>query len=176
MLKPRFLTLCAIVLACALSRLIPHPWNVSPVAAAALFAGAHFSQKRWAFFVPLAAMLISDSIIGFYPGVSFVYAAMAVTVLIGWSIRTNKTFSTVTIASLTSSILFYVITNIGVWAYGQIYPRTLAGLAACFVAAIPFFQNTLLGDLGFTSILFSALYVADKKLAWEIASPSENYL
>jgi hypothetical protein len=176
MLKPRFLTLCAIVLACALSRLIPHPWNVSPVAAAALFAGAHFSQKRWAYFIPLASLMVSDLILGFYPGISFIYAAMAFTVFIGWSIRGNKTFASVTLASLGSSFLFYLITNFGVWAFGQIYPHTFSGLLMCYFAAIPFFQNTLLGDLGFTALLFGALYAADKKLAWEISSPSETYL
>ncbi len=141
-----------LVLAAALSRLLPHPPNFTPIAAIAL-SSAVYLDKRYAFLVPLAAMLISDYFIGFHSGMPWVYGSFLLIGLIGLWLRSNKRPLPIVGASLTSSLLFYIITNFGVWYTGTMYPKTWAGLVECYVAAIPFFQNTLFGDLAYTAAL-----------------------
>jgi hypothetical protein len=144
------------MLAAAASRLLPHPPNLTPVAAMALFGGAHFPDKRAAFFVTLAAMFLSDLVIGLHRGIPVVYGCFALIVCIGMALRRERRRRPLPIAAaaLGSSILFFLITNFAVWARGVLYPKTFAGLAACYVAAIPFFRNTLIGDLAYSAILF----------------------
>ena len=158
---PRFGALCAFVLLVALVRLMPHPPNVAPVAALALFGGAHFTRKAWAFVVPLVAMLLSDAVLGFHGLMPVVYGAFAATVGIGLLLRRRRSPLRIAGASLASSVLFFTVTNLGVWALGSLYPKTIGGLVACYVAAIPFFHNTLLGDAFFTAVLFGGLALAE---------------
>jgi hypothetical protein len=142
-----------LVLAAALSRLLPHPPNFTPLAAIAL-SSAVYLDKRYAFVVPIAALLISDAVIGFYDGMAWVYGCFIATGFIGLWLRTHKSPLPVVGAALASSTLFYVVTNFAVWLNGTMYPKTWEGLLACYVAAIPFFQNTVAGDLAFTAALF----------------------
>jgi len=144
----------------ALSRLLPHPWNVSPVAGMALFSGAHFSRKGAAFIVPLAAMLVSDLFLGFYPQMWVVYGSLCLIVLLGAALRENRGVLPVAGAAMAGSILFFVLTNFVMWMYH--YPKSIAGLAMCYTAALPFFQNTLLGDLFYTGVLFGGMALAEK--------------
>ncbi len=142
------------ILAAALSRLLPHPQNVAPIAAMAL-AGGVYLDKKLGLILPLAALLISDLFIGFYPILFFVYASFLVIGLIGLWLKSHKRPLPILGATLFGSILFFVVTNFGVWAVGpEMYPRTLAGLSECYIAAIPFFRNTVLGDLAYTGVLF----------------------
>jgi hypothetical protein len=164
LISPRFGALCAFVLLAALARLLPHPPNFAPVAAVALFAGAHFSRTSWAFAVPLAAMLLSDAYLGFHDLTLVVYGAFAAAVGIGLLLRSRRGLRAIAGASLASSILFFVVTNFAVWAFGTLYPKTAAGLAACYVAAIPFFQNTVLGDAFFTAALFGGWALAERRI------------
>ena len=163
LISPRFGALCAFVLLAALARLLPHPPNFAPVAAVALFAGAHFSRKGWAFAVPLAAMLLSDVYLGFHSLTLVVYGAFAASVGIGLLLRHRRSLPAIASASLTSSVLFFVVTNSAVWAFGTLYPKTAAGLAACYVAAIPFFHNTLAGDAFYAAVLFGGWALAERK-------------
>lgn len=153
MSKPRFFTVAAMVFAAALTRLVPHPWNFTPLAAMALFAGAHFADRRLALAVPLIALLISDVFLGFYSTMAWIYASFMISVLIGRLVRRNREILPIFGAAFASSIQFFVVTNFGHWLASD-YPRTPAGLAACYGAAIPFFRNTLMGDLFFTAVLF----------------------
>src|SRR5439155_12683881 len=98
--------------------------------------------------------LLSDAIIGFHSGMPFVYASVGLIVLLGWLALSRVTVLRLAGAALASSVLFFVITNFGTWVVSGIYPHTWAGLIACYVAAIPFFQNTLAGDLAYTALLF----------------------
>ncbi len=143
-----------IVLAAA-SRLLPHPPNFAPVAAIGLFAGAH-SSRRAGWLVPLAALLVSDAILGFYHPVGMLwnYLAFATCLLLGsgWLAR-RRSAALVTGAVLTSSLAFFTLSNFGMWASGY-YPRTWAGLVECYIAALPFFRNTLLSDALYTTALF----------------------
>ena len=161
MFKPRFITLTTIVFAAALSRLIPHPWNLTPVAAIALFGGAHFSKRSTAILVPLSGMLLSDLILGFHSTLPIVYLAFFITVLLGYSIRENKRPLSIAAAAVAGSFIFFGATNAGQWLLTNMYPKTGAGLAQCFIAAIPFFRNTLVGDLFFTGLLFGGFHVLE---------------
>lgn len=142
-----------LVLAAALSRLLPHPMNFTPIAAIAL-SSAVYLDRRYAFLIPLAAMLISDYFIGFHTGMPWVYGSFIMIGLVGLWLRSHKRPLLIVGASLTSSVLFFIVTNFGVWFTGTMYPKTWEGFVACYVAAIPFFQNTLVGDLAYTAALF----------------------
>ena len=143
-----------IVLAAA-SRLLPHPPNFAPIAAIGLFAGA-LSGRRVGWLVPFAALIASDSIIGFYLPVAMFwnYLGFAVCLLLGsgW-LRSRRSFGRIAGAVLTSSLAFFVLSNFGMWASGY-YPRTWAGLTQCYVAALPFFRNTLASDALYSAALF----------------------
>lgn len=166
MYHPRFLVLSGIIFAAAASRLIPHLPNFSPIAAMALFGGATLADKRLAFGIPLLALLLSDAVLGFHSGMLAVYGSFALIVLLGFGLRSNRTLAAVGRTALAGSLLFFIITNGAVWAAGTLYPVTLAGLGECFVAAIPFFRNTLAGDAFFTAVLFGGFALAQRR--WSI--------
>jgi len=161
--KPRFTVLAAMILAAAASRLIPHPPNFTPIAAIALFGGAQFSGKRAAFLVPLAGLFLSDLVFGFYAITPVVYGSFALTVCLGFWVRRRRSVQRTAFAAVASAVLFFVLTNFGVWAIDNLYPKTTAGLVDCYVAAVPFFRNMLLGDLLYSALLFGALAFAENR-------------
>ncbi len=163
MLKPRLMVLITMVFAAAASRLIPHTPNLTSVAAVALFGGAYFSDKRFALLVPLAALFISDLILGFYSHMEVVYLSFALIVCIGFWLQKERSAFHIAGAALVGSVLFFLLTNFGVWAFESLYPKTIGGLLACYVAAIPFFQNTLQGDLSFTAVLFGGFALLERR-------------
>lgn len=136
-------------------RMLPHPPNAAPIAAMALFGGAYLN-KKYALIAPLLALFISDLFIGLYslPMMVFVYGSFFLSGCVGISIKKNMNIKKVILASLFSSIIFYTITNFGVWLTGTSYPKSFAGLIDCYIAAIPFFRNTLIGDFIYTGIFF----------------------
>ena len=142
------------VVLAACARLLPHPWNFTPMIALALFAGSQASKTVVAALATLAALVLSDAILGFDKGLWLVYAAYLVPVLLGRLIRNHPGVSSVALAALASSLSFFAITNLSTWALGSLYPHTATGLAACFVAAIPFYQNQALGDAFYTVAIF----------------------
>ncbi len=151
--------------------MIPHPPNFAPIGALALFGGACFANKRSAFLVPITAMFLSDVAIGLASGdmtlglhrlVPVVYGAFALIVCLGFSLRRRRRLAPIATAALASSVLFFVVTNFGVWALGSWYPKTWAGLVTCYIAAIPFFGNTLLGDAVYTTALFGGLALLER--------------
>ena len=161
--KARLIALVSAIFIAAAMRLLPHPPNFSPIAAMALFSGAHLPNRALAFAAPFGALVLGDLFLGgFYPGIAFVYASFALTVLIGWAVAKRKTPLTIAGAAVASSILFFVLTNFGMWLFSGIYPVTWQGLVACYVAAIPFFQNTLAGDLVFTALLFGGFALVER--------------
>ncbi len=149
--------LIAIILVIAFSRLVPHPPNVVPIAAMALFAGAFFSSRLLAFLVPLAAMLLSDYVIGFHSTVWYVYAGILLTVLIG-SVINKVTIVRVGVAAVISSLVFFLITNFGSWLHHDMYSQDLNGLLQAYVAGIPFLRNSLIANLIFSYLVFYGLY------------------
>jgi len=150
----RFWLVSVMILAAAFTRLIPHPPNFTAVGAIALFGGAYFSEKKFAFIIPMLAMLLSDLIIGFHNGMLSVYFSFVLIVAIGILLSRNLKFTNVVAASLLSSVIFFVLTNFQMWMQSPLYAKNISGLVACFVAAIPFFHHTVLSDLFFVGFLF----------------------
>lgn len=150
-------------------RLLPHPANVAPISALALFGGVYL-PKKYAFILPLVALLISDYLIGFYGlEMFFVYGSFILTSLIGLWLKAHKNTIYIIGASLTSSVLFYIITNFGVWILPySFYSKDINGLIQSYYFALPFFRNTILGDLFFAGVFFGGY-----ELAFIIA---KNYL
>jgi hypothetical protein len=160
----RLIALLSAIAAAAALRLVPHPPNFSPIDAMALFSGAYLGRRGIAFVAPLAALLLSDLVLGFYHGVATVYATVALIVVIGWWLSSKRTPLRIGIAAIASSVTFFVITNFGMWLFSGFYPVTYAGLLACYTAAIPFFQNTVAGDLFYSVLLFGGFALAQHLL------------
>ena len=166
----RLLALLAAIVIAAGLRLVPHPPNFTPIGAMALFSGAYLGRKALAFAAPLGALLLSDLVLGFYHGMATVYFATALIVMIGMVALGRVSVIRIGTAALASSALFFVITNLGMWAFSGFYPRTMLGLEACFVAAIPFFQNTVVGDLFYATLLFGGFRLLET-VAPQLRSP-----
>ena len=166
-MKPRLTFLIAMVFGAAATRLLPHPPNLTPIAAMALFGGAYFADKRLAFLVPLAALLLSDIVMGLYNQIPVVYGSFALIVCLGFWLQKRRTWLRLAAATLVSSVLFFITTNFAVWAFGSLYPKTMEGLLACYVAAIPFFRHTLLGDMLYAAVLFGGFALIER---WLLAS------
>ena len=162
MLKPRHITAVVFILFAALIRILPHPWNFTPIGAMALFGGAHLQNKKTAFLFPLAALLLSDLILGSYHGMWVIYTSFLVIVAIGWSIRNDRRPLPVAVATLAASVSFFVLTNFGTWALESLYPKTFGGLEACYIAGIPFFRNTLASDAFYVMVLFGGFALAER--------------
>lgn len=128
--------------------------NVSPITALALFTGAYLADRKLAMLIPLVAMFIGDLVLGLHNMMFFVYGAFALIAFVGVFISTRVCGHVVIAASLVSSVLFFLVTNFGVWMLSGYYPMTFEGLLTCYTAAIPFFQMTLMGDLFFVGIMF----------------------
>ena len=143
----------AMVVLCACARLLPHPWNFTPLMAIGLFSGYQASKAATGVLVTLSALALSDTVLGFHSGFWFVYAAALVAVLFG-RITRNRGVGAIAAGALGSSLSFFLITNFMVWATTRLYPNTLSGLAACFAAGIPFYQNQILGDAFYTVAIF----------------------
>lgn len=163
----KFKLAISLILLAALSRLLPHPDNFAPIGAMGLF-GASYLGRRWmAFAIPFSALFISDLILNnvvyrdYFDGFTlitswWIYAAFGLTILLGWAALHGRKFDPgrVAIASFSASLLFFAITNFGHWADYNMYPKTGAGLVACYTAALPFLKNTIAGDLFFSAVLF----------------------
>ena len=159
----RFWLITIMVSAAAFTRLIPHPPNFTAVGAIALFGGAYFSEKKFAFIIPMLAMLLSDLIIGFHNGMLSVYLSFVIIVGVGIVLSRNIKFKNVVAASLFSSILFFVLTNFQMWVLSPLYAKNIGGLGACYAAAIPFFHYTVLSDLVFVGLLFGLFATIQNK-------------
>jgi len=164
MLKPNLVTIVALTLTAAASRLAPHWWNLTAVGAVCLFGGAYFKHKWLAFAVPLAGLALSDIVLqntlyqGYGPNY-FKYVCFALTVPLGFALRGHTRLLPVGAAALASAALFFLLSNFGVWFAGNeaMYPKTLAGLIACYVAALPFALSMLYGNLLFAGLLFGGM-------------------
>jgi hypothetical protein len=164
-LKIKLFTISAIIFALAIFRLMPHLPNVSPVAAMALFGGAYFADKRMAFIVPFLALFLSDLVLGLHNSMIFVYAGFALTVTIGFLLKDRVTFTNTAFAVVASSVLFFLLTNFGAWMTSGLYVKSAQGLMQAYVAGIPFFQNSLLGNVVFAALIFGGYQLLQKNVA-----------
>ncbi len=154
--KKHFIIALIMVLA-AFSRLIPHPPNFTPLTAIALFGGIYLSDKTLAYLMPIIIMLFSDIFLGFSSISLFVYFSFIIISYIG--IKSKKPAIQNIILS---SIVFFIVSNFGVWILG--YPKTLEGFVRCYTLAIPFFRNSLLGDLFYSGIMILSYNLSSKYL------------
>ena len=155
----RNIVIISLIFLAVITRLLPHPPNFTPITGIALFAVNSFADKKLAFLLPLLCMIVTDFFIGFHSIVPFVYLSIVGISCIGY---VSKKISSVTI--LKSSLLFFIISNFGVWLVG--YPNSIAGFLACYTMALPFFVNTILGDFFFYYVLnFSFSKIENRFLA-----------
>lgn len=165
----RFVVVSVMILLAAVSRVLPHIPNFTPIAAMALFGAVNFSDKRLGFVVPLIAMLLSDVALeliygwGFHNTIIYVYASFILTSCIGLYVRKNNNYKTILAGSLASSILFFIITNFGVWAANG-FAGGVAGLNNVYVLGLPYFSYTMIGDVFYNVILFGAFYFAQRNI------------
>ena len=145
-----------LILLSVFSRLIPHIPNFVSIGAVSLFGGVYM-KKRY-FFIPIVAMLISDYFIGLYDWklMVSVYGSYVLCFFIGSLLKKFQKINVALFGSLGCSIAFFLITNFGVWAFANWYPHNLTGLIQCFTAAIPFFRNSIMGDMFYSVVLIGS--------------------
>ncbi len=176
-MNKQFLVISGLILIAAISRMIPHPLNFAPIGAMSLFGAAYFTNKKFSFILPLLAMFISDLLVNniiygayyqsftlFTPGFGWVYGSIAAIVLVGIFLFRKVTFTRILAGSLSASVLFFLITNFGVWLSDPDYPLNFAGLMLSYEMAIPFFKNTVAGDLFYCTVLFGGFEFAKAKI------------
>jgi hypothetical protein len=153
-----YIFVCLLIIAGAASRLLPHPANFTPITAIALFGGIYL-PKKWAFFIPFAVMIISDLFIGFYAWqiMAAVYFSFGIAIVIGSILRAHKKIPALIAGTLSGSFIFFLITNWAVWAFGTMYAKNFSGLMQSYYMALPFFRNSLAGDLFYSAILIAAM-------------------
>jgi hypothetical protein len=156
----RNLVLVSMILCAALSRLIPHPPNFTAVGALALFGGVQLSRRGPAFLAPLGALILSDLMLGLHPLIPWVYGSFCLVVGLGMCVPKEAKPCQIALASLAGSLLFYFVTNFGVWVMLDTYPQTALGLLECYVAGLPSLVNTALGDLCYSALLFGGFALA----------------
>jgi hypothetical protein len=162
-------------MAAGLTRLLPHSENFAPFTAIAVFAGVTFASGRAALFVPLAALLLKDAILevlyrqglntswGFYPDMWVVYGTIALIALLGRLAQGTRSPLVIAGATLGGSCIFFLVTNFAYWASGQDYAYSFAGLIECYTLALPFFRNSLMGDVCYATVLFGAWALAEAR-------------
>jgi uncharacterized protein DUF6580 len=153
--------LIMIVLAAVL-RIVPHPWNFAPIGAMALFSGAMIRDRRLAFLFPLLTLFAGDLFIGFHKLIPIVYASTLVSVALGFLLRTRHALGRIVGMTLLGAIQFFFVTNFGVWLLLNTFPKTAAGLLACYIAGAPLFWNTLAGDALYVTLLFGGFALASR--------------
>lgn len=172
----RFSVITLLILLAAMSRLLPHPPNFSPIGGMALFGAAYYSRRSVAYLIPILAMWISDLAINnilysqyfdhfvwFYSGAIFTYGAFLLIVVYGRLILKKIRIANLVAAALGASVIFFLVSNFGVWLSSGMYPHSISGLMSCYAAGIPFFRNTLLGNLFCSGLLFGLFELSMKK-------------
>lgn len=164
-IQTRAALITGIVIAAAGLRIAPHPINFTPIGALALFGGAYFSSKRAAVAVPLLSLMAGDVFTGFHKLMIWVYASFLVSVAIGFWLRRRKSAPRVGVATVAGAIQFFLITNFAVWVTSTgSYAVNSCGLAACYIAGLPLFWNTLAGDAFYVGLLFGGMALAERRL------------
>ena len=159
----------SLIIILAFARLIPHPPNFTPIIAVAIISGYFFKNFNLSVLILLAAMLISDLFIGFYENIIFVYLSLILITFIFHKISSKINFKNLFIYGFAGSVIFFVVSNFGVWALGSpglqdiAYEKSLSGLIQCYILAIPFFGNTFLSTLIFA---YPAIFIYKSLPAW----------
>jgi hypothetical protein len=151
----KYIPVIALMIIAAFTRFIPHPFNFTAIGAIALFGGANIKDKRLAFLLPLMVMFVTDLFIGFHRIMIPVYSSFAFTVLLGILIQQKQNVKTIGAASVLSSVVFFMVTNLPFW-FGTRYPYSFTGAIESYTLSLPFLANQVAGDLFYNAVLFLA--------------------
>ena len=178
-----YLVILFLILFASFSRIIPHIPNFTPIGAMALFGGAYLKNRYHAFLIPMISLWLSDLILNnfifsfyseftwFYPGFLWQYISFILIIVIGHLFLKKLNFKNIFITTISSSLLFFIITNFGVWISGSMYTLDFQGLISCYIMALPFFKGTLLGFMCYSTLLFGVLEFSKRKFKL-----SKNYI
>jgi len=158
-----FLLPISLILILSLSRLIPHPYNFTPILAVGIFSGYYFKNFILSSFIVISSMAIGDLFLGFHNTMLFTYASMAIAVSFGIMIK-KFNFPEIVLGGLLGSIVFFVVTNFGSWIFLDMYEKNFSGLLQSYILAIPFFHNTLISTLLYLTVLKLVFDYAEKKI------------
>lgn len=170
--QPRTALVVALIVLAALSRLLPHPPNFTPIEAMGLFAGSFLADRRLAFLVPLAAMALADVFLGLHAGMPVIYALIAFNVWLGMRAGPAPSAGRVAGYGLLAATVFFVVSNFAVWAMGagHYYTQDVAGLVLCYTMALPFFGYTLAGMAVYSFVLFGGMALLTRARAGLVAA------
>jgi uncharacterized protein DUF6580 len=157
----RAILAAVMIILAAVVRIVPHPWNFTPIGAMALFSGAIFRDRRVAFVFPLVALFAGDLFVGLHRLMPVVYASFLLSVFIGTWLGNRRGIFRIGGAVVLGALQFFLITNFAVWQLFGTYPHTPAGLAACYIAGLPFFGNALAGDALYATLFFGTFALAE---------------
>ena len=162
----KFYWTLGIILILALSRLIPHPPNFTPILGMAVFAGTVFDRKMFSFLIPLLAMILSDLFLGFHGNMLIIYFAICLNVVIGIYFISKISYLRICFSLVFGSLVFFIITNFAVWLSSGMYPYSLEGLLACYTMALPFLQNTIISTVLYGVGAFLIFELSNKYLVF----------
>lgn len=158
----RAILAAVMIILAAVVRILPHPWNFTPIGAMAIFSGAMFRDRRVAFLFPLLALFAGDLFVGLHRLIPVVYASFLLSVLIGTCLANRRGILRIGGAVFLGSLQFFLVTNFAIWRVFDTYPHTPAGLAACYITGLPLFGNTLGGDAVYSTLFFGMFALAEK--------------
>jgi hypothetical protein len=179
--KMKFKLAISLIVLAALTRFLPHPPNFTPLGAMGLFGAAYFGKKWMALAIPFISLFLGDLVLNnivykeYFTTFTWItspllYLSFAAVVATGWLLLRNQAQMSpakVIGASLSASVVFFLISNFSTWLESGMYPKSIAGLMTCYAAGIPFFGNTVMGDLFFSGLMFGIYeYVTRKKLTF----------
>jgi len=158
----RAILAAVMIILAAVVRILPHPWNFTPIGAMAIFSGAMFRDRRIAFLFPLVALFAGDLFVGPHRLMPVVYASFLLSVFIGTWLANRRSILRIGGAVFLGALQFFLVTNAAIWRAFDTYPHTPAGLAACYIAGLPLFGNTLAGDALYATLFFGTFALAEK--------------
>ena len=163
-----------IIILAAITRLMPHPPNFTPIIAIGLFGGAYIQNRSLAMFIPIGAMFLSDLFLGFHGTVYWVYGSLLLVVILGMLLINKVNIKNCAAATLSGSFLFFLITNFGVWISSPYYTKNIEGILSCYTLALPFLGNTLAGSLFYSAVMFGGYELLQRNLAQSAPESSKN--
>ena len=169
-MKKNNIIFIGLILLAGFIRLIPHPWNFTPLLAACIFSGSKIKSNGLALFVPLLSIFLSDMYIGLYSGMVWVYSGYILTILISVYLGKSNTLNSKLLNVAIGSLIFFIISNFGVWISGLMYPLNFVGFSECYIAAIPFYKNTLLGTIIYSGVFFGIAEILERKITTEMST------
>ena len=158
----RAILAAVMIILAAVVRILPHPWNFTPIGAMAIFSGAMFRDRRVAFLFPLVALFAGDLFVGIHSLIPVVYASFLLSVFIGTSLANRRGVLSIGGVVFLGALQFFLVTNFAAWQLFGTYPHTPTGLAACYIAGLPLFGNTLAGDAVYSTLFFGIFALAEK--------------